>query len=118
MLWNQADSIREWITYHSCLGVQKWFIYDNNSDDNLKDVIRNLNLEGYNVSRHIWPWIKTQEGGFSHCAMRARPECNWVSFMDVDEFYHFPPLTSTITGSQGSLLTLVSNFTSSSSIGF
>lgn len=117
MLWNQADSIREWITYHSWLGVQKWFIYDNNSDDNLKDVIRNLNLEGYNVSRHIWPWIKTQEAGFSHCAMRARPECNWVSFMDVDEFYHFPPLTSTITGSQGSLLTLVSNFTSSSSIG-
>ncbi|KAL7610920.1 hypothetical protein Lser_V15G11481 [Lactuca serriola] len=117
MLWNQADSIREWVTYHSWLGVQKWFIYDNNSDDKIKDVIKNLNLEGHNITRHIWPWIKTQEAGFSHCAMRARTVCNWVSFMDVDEFYHFPRLTSTITPSQGSLLTLVSNFTSSSSIG-
>ncbi|GJY33459.1 glycosyltransferase family 92 protein [Tanacetum coccineum] len=109
MLWNQADSISEWITYHSWLGVEKWFIYDNNSDDDIQEVIKKLDHDGYNVSRHVWPWIKTQEAGFSHCAIRARDECNWVSFMDVDEFYYFPR--------GGSLRTLVSNYTSSSSIG-
>lgn len=124
MLWNQADTIREWITYHSWLGVSRWFIYDNNSDDDIKSVIKNLDLDGYNVTRHVWPWIKTQEAGFSHCAMKARPECNWVSFMDVDEFYYFPypdltrprPTLTPFPG-QGSLRNLVSNFTSSSSIG-
>lgn len=112
MLWNQADSIREWITYHSWLGVQKWFIYDNNSDDGIESVINKLDLEGFNVSRHVWPWIKTQEAGFSHCAIKAKNECNWVSFMDVDEFYYFPK-----SGGRDSLRTLVSNYTSSPSIG-
>lgn len=115
MLWNQAHSIREWITYHSWLGVEKWFIYDNNSDDEIKDVIKDLDFEGYNVSRHVWPWIKTQEAGFSHCAIRARAECNWVSFMDVDEFYYFPYNNG--FPNQGSLRTLVSNHTRSPSIG-
>lgn len=117
MLWNQAHSIREWITYHSWLGVEKWFIYDNNSDDDIETVIKNLDLDGYNVSRHVWPWIKTQEAGFSHCAMRARTECNWVSFMDVDEFYYFPYNPTAGFPGQGSLRALVSNFTTSSSIG-
>ncbi|KAL7590093.1 glycosyltransferase family 92 protein RCOM_0530710 [Lactuca sativa] len=112
MLWNQADSIREWITYHSWLGVQKWFIYDNNSDDGIESVINKLDLEGFNVSRHVWPWIKTQEAGFSHCAIKAKNECNWVSFMDVDEFYYFPNLPG-----RDALRTLVSNYTSSPSIG-
>ncbi|KAD7478866.1 hypothetical protein R6Q59_005325 [Mikania micrantha] len=117
MLWNQAHSIREWITYHSWLGVEKWFVYDNNSDDEIKTVIKNLDLEGYNVSRHVWPWIKTQEAGFSHCAIRAQSECNWVSFMDVDEFYYFPHNPISGFGGRGSLRALVSNFTTSSSIG-
>lgn len=117
MLWNQAHSLREWITYHSWLGVEKWFIYDNNSDDETKTVIENLDLEGYNVSRRVWPWIKTQEAGFSHCAIRAKTECNWVSFMDVDEFYYFPYNPISGFPNQGSLRTLVSNFTTSSSIG-
>ncbi|KAJ0692968.1 putative Glycosyltransferase family 92 [Helianthus annuus] len=117
MLWNQAHSIREWITYHSWLGVEKWFVYDNNSDDEIKTVIEDLDFEGYNVSRHVWPWIKTQEAGFSHCAIRAQSECNWVSFMDVDEFYYFPYNPVSGFPGQGSLRTLVSNFTTSSSIG-
>lgn len=115
MLWNQADSIREWVTYHSWLGVERWFIYDNNSDDEIQEVINKLDLEGYNVSRHVWPWIKTQEAGFSHCAIRARNECNWVSFMDVDEFYYFPRLTGSGSTGRDSLRTLVSNYTSTSS---
>uniref|UniRef100_A0A251S827 Glycosyltransferase family 92 protein n=1 Tax=Helianthus annuus TaxID=4232 RepID=A0A251S827_HELAN len=112
-----AHSIREWITYHSWLGVEKWFVYDNNSDDEIKTVIEDLDFEGYNVSRHVWPWIKTQEAGFSHCAIRAQSECNWVSFMDVDEFYYFPYNPVSGFPGQGSLRTLVSNFTTSSSIG-
>ncbi|MFS8031644.1 putative Glycosyltransferase family 92, nucleotide-diphospho-sugar transferase [Helianthus anomalus] len=117
MLWNQAHSIREWITYHSWLGVEKWFIYDNNSDDDIKTVIESLDREGYNISRRVWPWIKTQEAGFSHCAIRAQTECNWVSFMDVDEFYYFPHNPISGYPGPGALQTLVSNFTTSSSIG-
>ncbi|CAI9758546.1 unnamed protein product [Fraxinus pennsylvanica] len=90
MLRNQARFLPEWIMYHSRIGVQRWFIYDNNSDDDIEDVVESLVGANYNVTRHVWPWIKTQEAGFSHCALLARNSCEWVGFIDVDEFFHLP----------------------------
>ncbi|MCD7453139.1 hypothetical protein HAX54_019882 [Datura stramonium] len=91
MLRNQASFLQEWIMYHSKIGVQRWFIYDNNSLDDIEDVVKVLSMDwNINVTRHVWPWIKTQEAGFAHCALRARDVCEWVGFMDVDEFFHLP----------------------------
>ncbi|KAK4754858.1 hypothetical protein SAY87_008615 [Trapa incisa] len=90
MVRNQARFIKEWVVYHSKVGVNRWFIYDNNSDDDPETLVDSLNDAGFNVSRHTWPWIKTQEAGFAHCALRARPACEWVGFIDVDEFFHMP----------------------------
>ncbi|BBN03872.1 hypothetical protein MPTK1_3g00230 [Marchantia polymorpha subsp. ruderalis] len=87
MLWNQAHFLTEWIMYHGFLGIEKWFLYDNNSDDNIDEVLDGLAAD-YNVSRIAWPWIKTQEAGFSHCALRAKADCEWVLFADVDEFVY------------------------------
>ncbi|CAN1817809.1 Glycosyltransferase family 92 protein RCOM_0530710 [Linum perenne] len=90
MIRNQAKFIREWVMYHGEMGVEKWFIYDNNSDDELESTIRSLSSVGFNITRHVWPWVKSQEAGFAHCAMRARPWCEWVGFIDVDEFLNVP----------------------------
>lgn len=123
MLWNQASSLREWIMYHAWLGVERWFIYDNNSDDGIENVIRELEEENYNVTRHVWPWIKSQEAGFSHCILRARNECKWVAFMDVDEFFYFPPPTvhtktnELVYPGRNSLGSLVAKFSSLKRIG-
>ncbi|KAF8390585.1 hypothetical protein HHK36_025112 [Tetracentron sinense] len=90
MVRNQAKFLREWVMYHARIGVQRWFIYDNDSDDAIDPVIESLDEENFNITRHIWPWIKTQEAGFAHCALRARGSCEWVGFIDVDEFLHLP----------------------------
>ncbi|TVU43559.1 hypothetical protein EJB05_10038 [Eragrostis curvula] len=90
MLRNQARFLREWIIYHSHIGVQRWFIYDNNSDDDIEQVLNSMDPLRYNVTRYLWPWMKSQEAGFAHCALRARESCEWVGFIDVDEFLHFP----------------------------
>ncbi|CAK8536895.1 unnamed protein product [Lathyrus sativus] len=128
MVWNQASALREWIMYHSWLGVERWFIYDNNSDDDIENVVNDLDSKGFNVSRKVWPWIKTQEAGFSHCALRAREDCKWVGFFDVDEFFYFPnefrrpnELGESSTSTSGvpgekSLRSMVANFSSSTSI--
>ncbi|KAK7362136.1 hypothetical protein VNO77_04237 [Canavalia gladiata] len=110
MVWNQARAIREWVMYHAWVGVERWFIYDNNSDDEIDDVVGELEIEGYNISRVIWPWIKSQEAGFSHCSLRAKDECKWVGFFDVDEFFYFNK------GQPNSLRSLVANFSSKKSI--
>ncbi|XVE67776.1 hypothetical protein DITRI_Ditri09bG0015200 [Diplodiscus trichospermus] len=90
MARNQGRFLKEWVMYHAQIGVQRWYIYDNNSDDDTDSVIEALFEANYNISRHIWPWVKTQEGGFAHCALRARDSCDWVGFIDVDEFFHLP----------------------------
>ncbi|PKA59271.1 UPF0392 protein [Apostasia shenzhenica] len=91
MLRNQARFLREWIIYHSRIGVERWFIYDNNSDDDIKQVVEWLSTSWKaTISLHDWPWVKTQEAGFAHCAMRARDSCEWVGFIDVDEFLYLP----------------------------
>ncbi|XP_019185530.1 PREDICTED: glycosyltransferase family 92 protein RCOM_0530710 [Ipomoea nil] len=96
MLKNQARFLREWIMYHAEIGVQRWFIYDNNSDDNIEDILgeHTATAHNYNISRHVWPWIKSQEAGFAHCALRARDLCEWVGFIDVDEFFYLSKNTS------------------------
>ncbi|KAG0480803.1 hypothetical protein HPP92_011367 [Vanilla planifolia] len=91
MLRNQARFLREWILYHSRIGIERWFIYDNNSDDDIEHVVASLSTKwNLLISLHEWPWVKTQEAGFAHCALRARPSCEWVGFLDVDEFLYFP----------------------------
>jgi hypothetical protein len=87
MVWNQARFLKEWVMYHSYIGVERWFLYDNNSDDELEEVVSE-SLAQFNVTHHAWPWRKTQEAGFSHCALRAKPYCEWVMFIDVDEFVY------------------------------
>ncbi|XP_042498924.1 glycosyltransferase family 92 protein RCOM_0530710-like isoform X2 [Macadamia integrifolia] len=88
MIRNQARFLREWVMYHARIGVKRWFIYDNNSDDDIERVVDSLDESGFNITRHLWPWIKTQEAGFAHCALRSRDSCQWVGFIDVDEFVH------------------------------
>uniref|UniRef100_A0A6I9QFE3 Glycosyltransferase family 92 protein n=1 Tax=Elaeis guineensis var. tenera TaxID=51953 RepID=A0A6I9QFE3_ELAGV len=91
MVRNQARSLQEWIAYHSRIGIQRWFIYDNNSDDGIEQVIESLaSSSNYNITLHSWPWVKTQEAGLAHCALRARGHCEWVGFIDVDEFLYLP----------------------------
>ncbi|PKA60223.1 UPF0392 protein [Apostasia shenzhenica] len=94
MLRNQARFLREWIIYHTHIGVERWFIYDNNSDDDIEQVVKWLSSNWkVKISLLEWPWVKTQEAGFAHCAMRARASCDWVGFIDVDEFIFFPSAT-------------------------
>lgn len=87
MIYNGAKFLREWVYYHSHLGVEKFILYDNNSDDNLDEVI--ANLANFNVTKHSWPWVKTQQAAFSHCSLLAKQECTWMLFTDIDEYF-FP----------------------------
>jgi hypothetical protein len=55
-------------------------MYEDSSEDNLEEIIENMANRSYNVRRHPWPWAKTREAGFAHCALQARDSCHWVMF--------------------------------------
>ncbi|XP_026403245.1 glycosyltransferase family 92 protein RCOM_0530710-like [Papaver somniferum] len=90
MVHNVAKFLREWVYYHSKIGVDKFILYDNGSDDNLDEVISKLREENYQVEKILWPWPKTQEAGFSHSATYANATCTWMMYVDVDEFIFSP----------------------------
>lgn len=90
MVYNVAKFLREWVMYHSRIGVDRFFLYDNDSDDDLGHVVKQLNEEGFNVTTTFWIWPKTQEAGFSHAAVYAKSLCKWMMYIDVDEFVFAP----------------------------
>ncbi|QCE16762.1 glycosyltransferase family 92 protein At1g27200 [Vigna unguiculata] len=92
MVYNVAKFLREWVMYHSKVGVDNFLLYDNGSDDDLYSLIRELRQEGYNISTVFWIWPKTQEAGFSHSVVYSKSKglCKWIMYVDVDEFVFSP----------------------------
>ncbi|CAJ1973137.1 unnamed protein product [Sphenostylis stenocarpa] len=92
MVYNVAKFLREWVMYHSKVGVDHFILYDNASNDDLYGVIKELREEGYNISTLFWIWPKTQEAGFSHSIVYSKSKglCSWIMYVDVDEFVFSP----------------------------
>ena len=40
VLQNEAPYIKEWIEYHRLVGVERFYIYDNESTDNVKEILK------------------------------------------------------------------------------
>ncbi|KAF5178629.1 Glycosyltransferase family 92 protein [Thalictrum thalictroides] len=120
MVYNVAKFLKEWVIYGSKIGVERFLVYDNGSDDDVEKVVNELREKGYHVETIYWPWTKTQEAGFSHCATYANDTCTWMMYIDVDEFIYSPSwLNASYPSSQmlRSLLPKRRSSSSSSSIG-
>ena len=83
---NEGDYLAEWIEYHaSCMGVTKFLIYDNESTDNIKEVLRPYIKEGL-VEYIYWPGRRVQLAIYSDAVERVRNQTRYVGFFDIDEF--------------------------------
>ncbi|KAL3830519.1 hypothetical protein ACJIZ3_019321 [Penstemon smallii] len=109
MVYDVAKFLKEWVLYHSKIGVEKFLLYDNGSDDDLGKVVNELVKEGFDISTYFWLWPKTQEGGFSHGAIYARDACTWMMFIDVDEFVYSPSWINVSQPSKSLLHTLITS---------
>lgn len=107
MVYNAGKFLKEWVMYHSKIGVDKFILYDNDSNDNLRTVVDELNGDGYDVTTLFWVWPKTQEAGFSHGAVYAKDSCTWMMYVDVDEFVFSPSWTSSSRPSHNMLKSLL-----------
>ena len=62
MLQNEADALVEWIEYHALLGVEHFYIYDNNSRDDLR-----RRLQRYRLAHSSWlPHVLTLSSHLPH----------------------------------------------------
>jgi hypothetical protein len=81
----EAPFLDEWISFHVGIGVTHFFLYNNFSTDNFMDVLSPWIERGI-VTLTEWPISVGQVSAYEHCVKRARKDCRWLAFIDVDEF--------------------------------
>lgn len=83
---NEASFLKEWLDYHLTVGVEHFYLYNNNSDDNYDEVLKPYVDKGL-VTFINWPYDHSQFKAYQHCYENYRNETNWISFLDADEFF-------------------------------
>ncbi len=83
---NEGRFVKEWIEYHLLMGVEHFYLYNNNSEDNYKTVLQEYIDRGI-VTLEKYPEIPAQPGCYKHWYDHYRGETDWVSFLDLDEFF-------------------------------
>jgi hypothetical protein len=109
MVRDVAKFLPEWVVYHAAVGVDRFYLYDNGSEDDMVDQVHQLNAAGYDISTVAWPWTKAQEAGFSHSAAVHQDSCEWMAFIDVDEFIFSPRWNESESPNESMLRSVVSS---------
>ncbi len=82
---NEARYLPEWIEYHKAVGVTRFFIYDNESTDNTREILQQYIDEGSVV--YTWcPGKIRQFPAYIDALDRFRFEVKYMGFIDTDEF--------------------------------
>lgn len=96
---NEAPYFREWIEYHRMMGVEHFYLYNNESTDDFHSVLDPYIQEGI-VTLIEWPnrpvvkksenyeWVvNTQLPCYEHaCRIDAVGRTKWLAMIDIDEF--------------------------------
>lgn len=82
---NEEPYIREWIEYHRLVGVTKFYIYDNESDDDMCKVLAPY-VEAGLVEYTFVAGKARQLDAYNDAVRKHKNECRWMAFLDIDEF--------------------------------
>lgn len=89
---DEASYLPEWIEFHRLVGVERFFLYDNGSNDGGREVVEPWVRAGVVSIRDCS--IPLGEGGqgcaYTDALSRARARTRWLAFIDVDEFLFSP----------------------------
>ena len=87
---NEAPYLKEWIEFHRLVGVERFFLYDNNSTDDGREVLEPY-VESGLVVVHDWPvYPRGQIPAYEHCLREHMYDATWIAFIDLDEFLFSP----------------------------
>ena len=82
---NEARFLREWVEYHRLIGVEHFYLYNNFSEDNYREVLRPYVEQGI-VTLTEWPYKYAQVKAYEDCYDRFKDETQWLGYIDADEF--------------------------------
>jgi hypothetical protein len=80
-----ARDLAEWLEFHRLVGVEHFYLYNNESTDAYGEVLRPYQDAGL-VTLHDWPGVAQQAATYEHCVESYREQARWIAFIDDDEF--------------------------------
>lgn len=87
---DEAPYLQEWIEYHKLVGVDRFYFYDNESNDNTKEVLESYIKDG-TVVYHFLPnhpitKQRPQIEALNDAIFKYRDKTKWMAIIDADEF--------------------------------
>ena len=92
---NEDEYLPEWIDYHIKIGVSHFYIYDNDSAVPITTTLSSYIKDGIVQVEHITGYGQ-QMPVHDHCLANYGFECQWIAFIDVDEFIVPKTLTANL----------------------
>ncbi|HMP89378.1 MAG TPA: glycosyltransferase family 92 protein [Kiritimatiellia bacterium] len=85
---NEADYLDEWLAFHTGIGVDHFFLYNDQSVNDYKRVLAPWMKDG-KITLVDWPG-HGQVKAYNHCLQSMRNRSRWLAFIDIDEFLFSP----------------------------
>lgn len=82
---DESSYLQEFIEYHKLMGVDHFYIYNNNGTDNSKDILLPYIKAGL-VTYQDYPGIKVQNNIYENAVNNYKYETKWMMIIDIDEF--------------------------------
>jgi len=82
---NEGLYIQEWIEYHRLVGIEKFYIYDNESADDTRKILEPYIKAGI-VEYKFWPGDKMQHPAYNDVIRVCEYKTKWLAIIDADEF--------------------------------
>lgn len=82
---DEEPFLKEWIAYHSLLGVEHFYIYDNESRKPIREVLNGF-TDGSRVTIRRIQGQSMQLPAYNDCLRSFGKDSRWIGFIDLDEF--------------------------------
>lgn len=82
---DEDEYLKEWVDYHSLIGVEHFYIYDNCSRISIAQTLAQEVARGL-VTVIYTPGTSRQMIAYAHCLFEYGKASRWIGFVDVDEF--------------------------------
>ena len=84
---NEARYLKEWLDYHLLAGVEHFYLYNNDSTDDYKEILAPY-VEKNLVTLTEWSGKLMMYPAYNDAIDKYRFDCRYMAFIDLDEFVY------------------------------
>lgn len=84
---NEGQYIKEWLDFHKAAGVERFYLFDNESDDNTIEILQSY-IDSGDVIYIPFPGKNVQLFAYNTALDLSKKTSKWLAIIDADEFLH------------------------------